>query len=66
MKPEVVTITLNEKIEKINELISDIKENAVINVVDENGNDTDLYLDCIEVSDMPNEISAWCHSNTVF
>ncbi len=59
-------MTLNEKIEKINELISDIKENAVINVVDENGNDTDLYLDCIEVSDTPNEISAWCHSNTVF
>ena len=59
-------MTLNEKIEKINELISDIKENAVINVVDENGNDTDLFLDCIGVSDTPNEISAWCHSNTVF
>ena len=59
-------MTINEKIEKINELISEIKESAVINIIDENGSDTDLYLDCIEVSDTPSEISAWCHSNTSY
>ena len=35
-------MTVNEKIEKINELISEIKESAVINIIDENGSDTDL------------------------
>lgn len=59
-------MTISEKIEKINELIFEIKESAVINIIDENGSDTDLYLDCIEVSDTPNEFFAWCHSNTVF
>lgn len=59
-------MTLNEKIKRINELLLEIKNEAVINILDENGCETDLLLDCIEISDNPNELSAWCHTNNEY
>ncbi|WP_155840102.1 hypothetical protein [Butyrivibrio sp. MC2021] len=56
-------MTHKEKIDKINELLLELKKEAVINVIDENGCETDLLLGCIESTDNPNELYAWCHSN---
>lgn len=58
-----MTTTIKSKINQINTLLSEIKVSTTINLVDENGNEADLILDYIEMSDNQDEILAWCHSS---
>lgn len=58
-----MTTTIKDKINQINTLLSEIKASSTISVVDENGNETYLILDCIETSNNQDEALAWCHSS---
>ena len=47
-------------VEKINELLMQLKDDVYVNIVDENGNEADLVLANLEYDN--GQINAWCQS----